>query len=735
MLFLGGVFLDHPTKGPINPSLTADVVGRLDQKALGPKRHATLLDAPDGPLVQLPPSASSRLRSADGDTHPVITPQGYIVDVDANGIFTDITLGVGTGDAITPNALRFEGTGSPKKVAPIVSTLLTRENLFLVASKVGADWNFHNRIEVAGFEFAVALDGVTGGIEQGSKPSILMIKLDARRSLKDMALDRTSWTNGDSYVDDADDIIARLRTLFAQSDPPLSKADEDPFAAFRTLLNNKAWTGVIAFDTPIDGNGMPPDLQMLLGGIPGQLRAHHVGIQTSKVTTDEVAQSSVFGVINYHRDDSQDPVATPTPDPDYQVAELVAQIGNSAIVQLHVTVDLIVEQLLGRHMGLPITKETPKANTLSIKGKYQKHGDVGRVTFVTGKAFQFKPIIPGEGTVRVIEAINITHASLVPVTADKPQGSSRTSNDLTHVGAHFTLDGDIVFNADPFAGSGGLDLFSYGQPLTTGGTKKQGLDFTGLTVSIDFDLDAQGAMVPSSKDVVMLTQSLTPAPTPSAVRPQSLLGSLPMQLSSFEVARSDTKVGGGAKSVNVLELMAPTDSSDAPRVPSKNGDTLTQAPTPVSPFTTTAPAFGLTYDISLGSLGALSSAHAGLSAALTIGWGPSPTVPDSDAACVMIALPSLSAGYQGFDLQGFISTKFNSANMLKVEKDDGSNVYAMSFDNVQLAVFGFGLPPGVMIDFVLFSGNAGSATKKVTDASSIGWLLSATTDTPKGAST
>jgi hypothetical protein len=132
--------------------------------------------------------------------------------------------------------------------------------------------------------------------------------------------------------------------------------------------------------------------------------------------------------------------------------------------------------------------------------------------------------------------------------------------------------------------------------------------------------------------------------------------------------------------------------------------------------------------VSLGSLGALSGVHAGITATLTIAWGPAPSVPDNDAAAVFIELPSLSAGYQGFDLQGFVKTKFEDANLLQVETEPGQSVYAMSFDNVQLSVLGFGLPPGVLVDFFLFSGNQKDPATKVDDASSIGWLLSATMD-------
>lgn len=701
------------------------------------------MDAPDGPKVQLPDAIGNTLRAAVAmTTHPVITPQGYIVDVDGNGIFTDITLGVGTGTAISPNALRFDGNGTPRKVSPEVSTLLTRENLFLVATRAEEKWCFQNRIEVAGFEFSVSLDGHGSTLQAGEAPAILIIKLDKRRSLRSMATDPTSWTNGGAYVDDVKTIVGRLEVLFKAAENPDTPHGEDPFGAFRAMLDLKSWTGVIAFDAPIDGNGMPPDLQMLLGGIPGQLRAHHMGVQTNKVTDvkdgpSSVAQSAVFGVINYQRGPHQEPVNAGK-DPEYEVAELIAQIANSSLVQLHITVDLIVHELLGRAVNLPVTKADPEGNTLSIKGRYQKHGNVGRVTFVADAPFVFSAVKTGEGVIRVVDSIHVTHASLVPVTGgdrgEKPKGDDNAG---LHVEAHFTLAGQIFFEAAPFGTADGLDLFSYGR-INDGPEKiTQGLSFSGLTVAVAFDLNNEGSMMSKSKTVKLLENTLTPIATPTAVRPESLLGSLPLRLTSFEVGDKKTQatVGKGAKAVNVLQLMAsPPDLKARKNLVNQQakGEDVEPLPMPVSPYTTSSPAYGLKYSVSLGSLGELSSGHADLSASLTIAWGPSPTVPDNDAAAVLVELPSLAAGYQGFDLQGFIKTRFQDANLLKVDLDNDRVVYAMSFDNVQLSVLGYGLPPGVLIDFLLFSGNQHGAEKKVDDASSIGWVLSATTDKKAG---
>lgn len=732
VLWIGAALLSEGSTGPINPGLTATFIEKLEQKAFGPTRHGILYDLKEtGPQVQLPANAKSvqpdvMAAVAAEPTHPVITPQGYVVDVsETTGVFTDITLGIG-GEApeIGQTALRFNGSGTPKQVDPEVSTLLTRENLFLVATEAEAKWHFQNHLLVDGFNFTVALDDPG---KPTQRPSILIIKLDPRRTLREMSLDPTAWTDGDDYVSDASSVVSRLTALYAAAEKV--QKDDDPFVAFRALLDRKSWTGVIAFEAPIDGNGMPPDLQMLLGGINGGLWAHHVGVDTNKIASDgsaSVAQSSIFAVINYHDTSTVEPDG---PGPFYKVGELVAVIANSKLVELNVTVELIMKTLLGRAVALQNVPSTLPANTLLIKGKYQKSGSVGHVVFTTDKPFVYDMVRAGDGTIRAIDSVHVTHASLVPISSDPDtDGPDKTE---TRVQANFTLGGQIFFDPSPFHMAPDFDLFSYGQVNAGPEKVTQGLNFGGLTVQVVFDLTGDtGALVGAPK-VTLLEDSLTPTATPSAVRPESLLGTLPLKLTRFQVSGKDADgetvaVGQGGKSINILNLQAAPPNlkeREKLRKEAADGQNVAPLPMPVSPYTTNAPAYGLQYSVSLGSLGALSSAHAGITAAMTIAWGPSPTVPDNDAAALFIELPSLSAGYQGFDLQGFIKTKFEDANLLQVEVEDGRNVYAMSFDNVQLSVLGYALPPGVIVDFLLFSGNQGA--QKVKDASSIGWLLSA----------
>ena len=89
-------------------------------------------------------------------------------------------------------------------------------------------------------------------------------------------------------------------------------------------------------------------------------------------------------------------------------------------------------------------------------------------------------------------------------------------------------------------------------------------------------------------------------------------------------------------------------------------------------------------------------------------------------------LPQLSAGAGGFELEGILKTTFGDANLLKVDLDGGQQtVYAFLFNNIQLSVFGYRFPPGMLIDFMVFAGATTPGKKEATNANNLAWFLSA----------
>ncbi len=708
--------INAATQKPFNLNLGPQTVASFELSVLTQVRHQDLLDAPNGPIA-----VPAGHFVPDPNLGSIANPQGLLIDLADNGTWQKITLARGNGP-LENNALFFARTGGSPLPATDLSSVLTRDQLFLVATKPDPVWIFQNKIALGGFEFNLPLTA------SGVQP-ILIFKYNNRSTLRDLALDVTAWAEAEAYVDDAEAVRQELEQAFNFA-AQFSASGVDPFIHFNEIVDDPAWTGFIAFGVPVNGNGMPLDFQILLGGIPGELRAHHLGIQMNSLTATgstgpfSIAQSSIFGVVAYQRNTASPSPPPATGEPQYDVDILIAVLSNSALTELNVKVSLVLSQLFGRTVALtpePQSPHVPK-DAISIQGRYQRHGDTGRVTFTTTDPFTF--LFPAPvGETRIIERIVFTGASLVPVTNGGTTSPSlprlgQSSPGGTQVTADFVLAGEIFFAQSPFPGVA-LDLFSYG----TVGDTPTGLAFAGLTTRIAFTLDDQGAVIPSSKTVTLLMDTLTPRATPGAIRPDSLMASLPLKLTGFQAQSAGSKgtsVGSGAQAVNVLQLMPQANK------PTTNSSPVSPPMPATAAYVTTSPTYGLVYTVSLGSLGSLSSANAGISASLTLAWGPSPTVPDNDAAAVLISLPSLSGGYKGFELQGVLKTKFGDANLLQVTLKDQSLVYALLFGNIQLSVLGYSFPPGVLVDFLLF---AGPPTQGSTgNSNNIAWLLSATTN-------
>jgi hypothetical protein len=708
---------------PPAPYASAQVFAGFEAGVLTGRRHQLLM-SDIGPRFLAPhsPTGSPPLAAAE-------TPQGLVVKLyeagPLEGSWQRLLLAQTPGSP--PRTLGFESRVSPPAVvAPLLANALMQNELFLVISNAASVQPFDNELDVGGFRFIFDLNQ---GSPLGPTSTVLIFKFNTQFSLAELAQQPNLWTRKETFIGAPDEVAQVQQVIQGAIATGIKYKDAagDPFGTFNDRVTDAEWTGVIALNVPIDGNGMPPDLQMLLGGIQGQLTAHHFGIEGNKVTWGggmPTLDSSLFGVIFYPGAPAASP-ASPADQPalDYEVESLTVVISNSKIVLFNVVVGLTANQLFGRDVSLespvPTPASPPPRNTINITGTYQTRNGVGTVVFVTKTPFRYD-IVPAENAVRVLERIEFNSASLVPFSST-PHATPQT----TAVVARFTLAGQIWFAASPFPGTGGFDLFSYGVT----GSPAHGLNFGNFVVDVAFTLDAAGAMQPGSKTVTFRPELLSPQANPQAIRPGSLLYSLPLKLTGF--AHADTGLTSsktGALPVHCLQLQPtkylPPPPSPAPPVPSPASPQVPASPdtSQLAPYVTTAPTYALQFDLPLGSLGSLSDEHAGIMASLLIGWGPSPVVPGSDAAAVMVQLPQLSAGYQGFNLQGILKTVFGDANMLKVDLPDGP-VYAILFSNVQLSVFGYTFPPGVLIDFMVFAGEPKDGA--ATNTNNIAWFVAA----------
>ncbi len=702
---------------PYNQNISASLFEAFEAAVLSKVRHAQIATSDVGPIF-LPPISSSRPNpllllpgaavASDSSTvasdssamGSATTPQGLIANLNEDGTWNNVLLARGPDNP--SEYLSFQPPGSPQQqvVSTALSNVLLQNQLFLIVSRPAPLGHFNNELMMTQFNFQLDI---------GPQTTILIFKYNTSATLKELVAQPSLWAESGTFV--GSDIQATQKAIldYIKVAEDNSGASGDPFGYFNTIANSADWTGILAMNCAINGNGMPPGLTMLLGGIPGQLRAHHFGIQTNRVTgsgTLQLDQSSLFGLIYYKNENQLK--GSQAADFQYAVETLTVVFSNSKITQFVAQVGLTINRLFGREVQLisePGISPPPPPNTLEITGQYQNQDGVGTLTFVTDSPILYKFPIP-EDSARVLDHVVFNQASLVPV------GTGNSSPEL--VEANFSLSGQLWFNPEPFPNSDGLDIFSYG----TYDSPPVGMAFTGLVVNIQFELDAEGATVPGSETLALQPSLLRFTPTSESIRPGSLLDSLPLQLSRFLYSPQGLSVSQlGATTIHVLQL----EGQNKALTPGSPGS----PPSPVTkgyPYVTTTPQFALVYDLPLGSLGSLSDVHAGLMAKLLLAWGPSQVVPDIDGAAVLVQLPQVMAGYGGFNLQGILKTTFGDANLLKVDLPRGP-VYAILFNNIKLSIFGYSFPPGVVVDFTIFAGQPEQGES--TNTSNIAWFLAA----------
>ncbi len=662
-------------------------IQHLETHVLGPTRYALLSHHSCGPRF-LPLSTDV---FGTGKRH-VLTPQGMQVEIADDGSWYSLTLAHEEGKA----EIRFLPAASAPWFPNDLALALTQNHLFMVATRPGADWIFIANAKLSGFQCDMTLNSDPNC--PLTQKTIMVFKLNTTASLAEMAASPSRWTQAALYNDDAEAVSHQLVNYIEQA-KRAEKTANDPFENFNRLVEDKSWIGILFFNARLDGNEMPADLQMLLGGVEDDLRIHHLGIQQNLSTSapqdagPKNEKSALFGVIFYDRTTISRTPTDPPKEVDYALEKLMVTFSNSAIVQFNAQVGLTLNALFGRAVNRP-----GATNTFSLNGVYQSDDTgSGHITFSANEDIVYDVILPGENFSRVVNSVAFSQAALTPISSN-----SNEENSGTEVKARFLLSGELQFNAAPFPGCGNLDLFSLGNG------DSGGLPISNLAVNVDFTLKPDGTMEPGSRKVALDYSLLNAAPENTAIRTNSLLYSIPLKFSRFLCATDAKMLNAsllGATSVNILQLMP-------------------DASTATMSYATSTARYALEFDMPLGSLGAL-GASVKLNAKVILGWGPSTTAPDNDAAALFIQLPQLSAGADGFELEGILKTTFGDASLLKVDLEAQQTVYGFLFNNIQLSAFGYRFPPGVLVDFLVFAGSATPGDNKPGYDNNLAWFLSA----------
>jgi hypothetical protein len=643
------------------------------------------------------------------DGGAAMTPDGLLALLNTAasgrpGTFAALQLAKSPNTAPLLGAEELAFTGSPV-LAPALSYALMNDNLFMVATDGaalgGLGTGFKNVIQMG--EWTFRLDVGYSSDQTTAPTTILLFKLTTAFSVVDLVANTACWQGWQTFIDPdpakVKVVQSQLNALLCAAKP---NGSNELLADFWAKATDPQWTGILAMNCGLDAAALPLDLQDLLGGIAGELRAHHFGVTVNRVKGADssswaIDTSSLFGLIHYEMDYGPPP-PPPLPPPTqfaFQVLRLNVLFENSTLAHFDSRIAVTIPELFSTEVVLPPCGDphVPAGyNVIEIDGVYQRHGDSGTVVFDTTSAqvFSFKTAASG---FRVLREAYVTDAALVPI-------SSSTDGTTITVRSCLALSGLLMFAADVSAAAQGkgslgagaaapavdppappMDLFAYGD---ANATAPSGLGFVSyaiaMTTSIKNNLGSISSIGPD------LSQ-LRVTPATSQARAESILTALPVRLTAF-VSQ-----------------------------PGPSGWTVTFDGASANPF---AASYALRFHASLGSLGALSSYSDGFEVDLVLGWKAARGAA-SDQIWLLMVPPAAMHGQLGFGLQGVLNTTFESVTLERTTwPASGSpswTVYAINFLDVNVELLGIMLLPGTGA-FRLFANPAEGST------SNIGWLMS-----------
>ncbi len=358
-----------PENGPFDAKGIAD----FELKVLGPARKS-LID--EKRFV----SSNSGQRTLSGQTKNYATPQGFIVTVGDNGIYTDLLL-ARTGKSSSPVNLKFTNPSMQLQAA------LQTNQLFLVATNNGklgslsddpasSESRFLSHISIAGWDFKI---NVPSYVEGEDYRNVMILKF-CKGTLQELVKKPELWTQADDFNDSSQKTALSL-WLQDYIEDAIEKGQDSAskegalFAKFKDIAVREDWNGILLLKVDIES--LPSNLSGIMAGVDrNEFFAHHLGIEANHIdseTIDIKGQSSAFGAVYYN--DSSDLLAVDG-DFNFRVKDLGGLFENSALKSFESRVELVMNQILG-HPVLRATTAFAKLDCTSIvlKGSCQKKED------------------------------------------------------------------------------------------------------------------------------------------------------------------------------------------------------------------------------------------------------------------------------------------------------------------------------------------------------------------------
>jgi hypothetical protein len=485
--------------------------------------------------------------------------------------------------------------------------------------------------------------------------TIVLFKYSAGTTLDELTADSGTWAwpeAANGYDDSTGNIAttqADLRSLFAAAKTAAHTQGE--WVPFVEAITNPNWNGVLFLRAPLAATNFPDQLRGIAAGIdPARLYAHHVGISVAPVhnVNQQLTQedASIFALIDY-----DDPVhlADTAVDYAFKVLGLTVLFRNSTMASFSSRIELAINKLFGSSTSQRTT--AAPGNNIILNGSYQSAGGTPAYVFVMSETSVYEVL---GGT---LDTIDITRAQLITLT---PTGATQDT-----VNTRFVLDGYLRFKR-----LSDFDAFSFGPLLTSEGALIEDgyLFFSNLMIEMTFP-----AATPEQTSFRFNAGGLAFDLSRSVARGDSLFAHFPLQLTGLLQASPQT-------------------------TPRDNGFIPVGSPLPNSELND--PWFALTFDLTLGSAGALAGSL-GLVVQLGVAWSNSDSTPRT---FVGLRLPG-SGSSKAFMLQGVIGLTYRAIEFTTQTSTHGVQ-YILRLRGIALRLFTLSFPPG-QTDLYVFGDPSG----------------------------
>lgn len=673
-----GVFDRGNGQSP-NPSvITGKLLENFEQKVISPNRNRQILrDLTLGPLFfnmkNNKPLVGGYIRTGKG---MLVALNDGSSDSEPAGTLKNLVLAkspINEGQLLQVNSTLI--SSGNKIINPYFSFALMENAPFVVMTKDIFGESFLSKLQMG--EFTFNLDLSNNGNVPIEDQTIIIFKLGKGQSVVDLSKSTANWTNPNYFIGgEASNLATHLQCLFSKD---CSKHTETIFEDFYTKVNDANWTGMLALNCSLDYAALPIDLQMLLGGIKGKLKAHHFGINLNHLNQKEkevtINNSSLFALVHYSEALDTAAIEAKPKETHFQVLKLNALFKNSSLAHFDSKIAMVLPQLFEEKVKLTKNNASSSFNVLAINGVYQKPTDpnkqVGKVVFFSDKLFVFD-FKQGE-ELRVIDKIVINSAALNPVKRTKDSAGN------IEVISHFDMRGGLGFTPsigpDPNTLWSEVDLFSFAIDEEY---DKKGLQLSGYNLALKTTIkkDSSASLAKIVTEYKDIRIGLVKNKKSPAARKDSFFDNLPLQFTGFQY---DLSNGISAKSVNGQQMQMDEEGKSAFSGVLKD----------------VQPNFAFTFKLNLGSRGTLVAKDNIIEINLLIGWQKSSSTQKNQQVAMIFVPPQTSIGGNLY-IQGIFGTKHGPVflDRYPTAKTPHSDlIFVITLRDIDFFIFGTPLMP------------------------------------------